>query len=101
MSTTSAAPTRSAPPRRWRPRRRRPGSGHTDTAPTGQRSHAEGSNRGPRAQTAKAAYTTTGGRVPDEHALGLPGYPGGADVAGNWVNDQFQLDAFGEALLLF
>jgi GH15 family glucan-1,4-alpha-glucosidase len=47
------------------------------------------------------AYTTTGGRVPGEHRLGLRGYPGGADVAGNWVNDQFQLDAFGEALLLF
>jgi hypothetical protein len=46
------------------------------------------------------AYTVRGGRVPDEHELGLPGYPGGGDVAGNWVNDQFQLDAFGEALLL-
>ena len=26
---------------------------------------------------------------------------GGSDVVGNWVNEQFQLDAFGEALLLF
>jgi GH15 family glucan-1,4-alpha-glucosidase len=31
----------------------------------------------------------------------LPGYPGGFDRIGNWVNGQFQLDAFGEALLLF
>jgi len=27
--------------------------------------------------------------------------PGGSDIVGNWVNKQFQLDAFGEALLLF
>jgi GH15 family glucan-1,4-alpha-glucosidase len=47
------------------------------------------------------AYTTTGGPVPDQSNLGLPGYPGGSDVVGNWVNHQFQLDAFGEALLLF
>jgi hypothetical protein len=46
------------------------------------------------------AYTVDGGRLPDEHRLGLPGYPGGADVAGNHVNEQFQLDAFGEALQL-
>jgi hypothetical protein len=50
----------------------------------------------------KPAYTVTGGPVPDERALpGLAGYPGGADKAGNWVNQQFQLDALGEALLLF
>ncbi len=49
----------------------------------------------------KPAYTTTGGRVPDERRLDLPGYPGGTDVVGNWVNEQFQLDAFGESLLLF
>ncbi len=48
----------------------------------------------------KPAYTTTGGRVPDQHQLELPGYPGGSDIVGNWVNKQFQLDAFGEALLL-
>jgi GH15 family glucan-1,4-alpha-glucosidase len=47
------------------------------------------------------AYTTTGAAVPDERHLGLPGYPGGADIVGNWVNKQFQLDAHGEALLLF
>jgi GH15 family glucan-1,4-alpha-glucosidase len=47
------------------------------------------------------AYTTRGDRVPDERSLDLPGYPGGSDVRGNWVNRQFQLDAFGEALLLF
>ncbi|MGO4492492.1 glycoside hydrolase family 15 protein [Arthrobacter sp. 2YAF22_2] len=49
----------------------------------------------------KPAYTTGGGRVPDEWDVGLPGYPGGSGRAGNWVNDQFQLDAFGESLLLF
>ena len=31
---------------------------------------------------------------------GLAGYPGGFDRIGNWVNNQFQLDAFGESLLL-
>ncbi len=49
----------------------------------------------------KPAYTTAGERVPDERRLSLPGYPGGRDLVGNWVNEQFQLDAFGEALLLF
>jgi GH15 family glucan-1,4-alpha-glucosidase len=48
----------------------------------------------------KPAYTAGGGRVPAERSLDLPGYPGGADKAGNWVNRQFQLDAFGEALQL-
>ena len=49
----------------------------------------------------KPAYTIDGGTVPDEHDVGLPGYPGGSAKAGNWVNDQFQLDNCGEALLLF
>ncbi len=50
----------------------------------------------------KPAYTVTGGPVPDEQEVtGLPGYPGGSVKLGNWVNRQFQLDAFGEALLLF
>jgi GH15 family glucan-1,4-alpha-glucosidase len=47
------------------------------------------------------AYTVAGDPVPDEARLGLPGYPGGVDIVGNRVRDQFQLDAFGEALLLF
>ncbi|GAB3806247.1 glycoside hydrolase family 15 protein [Humibacter antri] len=47
------------------------------------------------------AYTIAGGGVPDERSLDLPGYPGGSDKVGNWVNKQFQLDAFGEALSLF
>jgi GH15 family glucan-1,4-alpha-glucosidase len=47
------------------------------------------------------AYTVDGDAVPDERALDLPGYPGGADIVGNWVNRQFQLDAFGESLVLF
>ena len=48
----------------------------------------------------KPAYTVDGGPVPSEQSLDLPGYPGGADKVGNWVNQQFQLDAFGEALQL-
>jgi GH15 family glucan-1,4-alpha-glucosidase len=51
--------------------------------------------------TLKPAYTIAGGPVPDQRHLGLPGYPGASDIVGNWVNQQFQLDAFGEALLLF
>ena len=46
------------------------------------------------------AYTVTGAPVPDERTLDLPGYPGGRSIAGNWVNQQFQLDNFGEVLLL-
>ena len=49
----------------------------------------------------KPAYTVNGGPVPDERPLDLPGYPGGSDKVGNWVNRQFQLDIFGESLLLF
>jgi alpha,alpha-trehalase len=49
----------------------------------------------------KPAYAADGGLVPDQCRLELPGYPGGFDLTGNWVNKQFQLDAFGEALLLF
>jgi hypothetical protein len=48
----------------------------------------------------KPAYTIDGGRVPDETDLDLAGYPGGAVKAGNWVNEQFQLDSLGEILLL-
>jgi GH15 family glucan-1,4-alpha-glucosidase len=47
------------------------------------------------------AYTVAGGPVPEEHRLGLTGYPGGSDRIGNQVTHQFQLDVFGEALLLF
>lgn len=49
----------------------------------------------------KPAYTTGGGEVPSQSVPSLPGYPGGTVVIGNWVNRQFQLDTFGEALLLF
>jgi GH15 family glucan-1,4-alpha-glucosidase len=45
-------------------------------------------------------YTVTGETVPAEEHVGLPGYPGGGDVRGNRAGSQFQLDAFGEALLL-
>jgi hypothetical protein len=48
------------------------------------------------------AYTIDGDPVPDQQQLDLPGYPGAPDVQlGNRVRRQFQLDAFGEALLLF
>ncbi len=46
------------------------------------------------------AYRVDGRPVPDQTELDLPGYPGGAAVVGNWVNGQFQLDEFGETLLL-
>jgi hypothetical protein len=51
--------------------------------------------------TLAPAYTTSGGVVPAERALGYPGYPGGDAVAGNHAAKQFQLDAFGEALVMF
>ncbi|MCQ4042656.1 glycoside hydrolase family 15 protein [Streptantibioticus rubrisoli] len=46
------------------------------------------------------AYTVDGRTIPDPRRLDLPGYPGGFDLVGNHVNKQFQLDVFGEALLL-
>jgi GH15 family glucan-1,4-alpha-glucosidase len=49
----------------------------------------------------KPAYTVTGTSVPEEQKLPLPGYPGADVVTGNHVAGQFQLDAYGEALLLF
>lgn len=49
----------------------------------------------------RPAYTVDEGPVPDERSLQLPGYPGGTDIVGNHAHAQFQLDALGEALLLF
>lgn len=46
------------------------------------------------------AYTATGGRIPDERPLDLPGYPGGVPIVGNRVTAQTQLDVFGEILLV-
>jgi GH15 family glucan-1,4-alpha-glucosidase len=46
------------------------------------------------------AYRGDGWPVPPPSSLGLPGYPGGSDVVGNPVRNQFQLDLFGETLLL-
>ncbi len=60
----------------------------------GERLLADGANTTP-------AYTVDGGKIPPEQEFGLPGYPGGSDRMGNRVRDQFQLDVFGEALLLF
>jgi hypothetical protein len=48
----------------------------------------------------KPAYSVTGKPPPEEQDLDLAGYPGADVKTGNWVTDQFQLDAFGEALLL-
>lgn len=50
--------------------------------------------------TLRPAYTLGGGPVPDERPLELSGYPGGSDIVGNRAGQQFQLDAFGEALQL-
>ncbi len=46
------------------------------------------------------AYLDDGSPIPDAGPLDLVGYPGGCNVVGNRVRDQFQLDVFGEALLL-
>lgn len=49
----------------------------------------------------RPAYAVDGSRVPEPRSVDLPGYPGGAAVhVGNQVRDQFQLDAYGEAMLL-
>jgi GH15 family glucan-1,4-alpha-glucosidase len=48
----------------------------------------------------RPAYTVDGGPVPEEAHVDLPGYPGGSDIIGNRVTTQFQLDAFGEIMLL-
>src|ERR1700733_780634 len=45
-------------------------------------------------------YTVSGGPIPGERALRLPGYPGGTARAGNWVAGRSQLDARGKALEL-
>lgn len=47
------------------------------------------------------AYTTQHDPVPDPRRLDLPGYPGGSNLIGNSVRRQFQLDMFGECLVLF
>ncbi|MDE3085672.1 MAG: glycoside hydrolase family 15 protein [Acidobacteriota bacterium] len=50
--------------------------------------------------TLSPAYRADGSAVPPERRLQLPGYPGGTDVVGNRVRDQFQLDGLGEVLSL-
>jgi len=50
----------------------------------------------------RPVYTVAGDRLPPQRRLDLPGYPGVEEVvAGNRADEQFQLDVFGEALLLF
>ncbi len=51
--------------------------------------------------TIAPAYRVDGRPLPSQVTLPLPGYPGGRDVVGNWVNGQFQLDALGDMLTLF
>jgi GH15 family glucan-1,4-alpha-glucosidase len=46
------------------------------------------------------AYTVSGQAISDGRPLRLRGYPGGPPQAGNWVREQFQLDALGEILTL-
>ncbi|WP_416904332.1 glycoside hydrolase family 15 protein [Micromonospora echinospora] len=47
------------------------------------------------------AYTVGGDPVPVEQPLdGLPGYPGAGARTGNWVRGQFQLDTYGEVLMV-
>lgn len=46
------------------------------------------------------AYRVDGRSLPPQHDLGLPGYPGGAAVDGNWVRGQFQLDSIGDVIQL-
>lgn len=46
------------------------------------------------------AYTVAGERLPRQRRLPLRGYPGGTDRIGNQVRTDFQLDTFGEVLLL-
>jgi GH15 family glucan-1,4-alpha-glucosidase len=60
----------------------------------GDRLRADGAHLRP-------AYAVDGSEVPGETKLALPGYPGGQAIAGNRASEQFQLDAFGEALSLF
>ncbi|MCV7378957.1 glycoside hydrolase [Mycobacterium alsense] len=48
----------------------------------------------------RPAYTVTGTALPEERELDLPGYPGAVTQLGNSVTGQFQLDVYGEALLL-
>jgi alpha,alpha-trehalase len=46
----------------------------------------------------RPAYTVSGGQIPDERSLRLPGYPGSSVRVGNRVRHQFQLDSLGEVL---
>jgi hypothetical protein len=61
----------------------------------GQRLRDDGANLRP-------AYCVDGAPVPAECDVDVPGYPGAPKtVVGNRAGAQFQLDVFGEALLLF
>ena len=87
-----------------RPVLRGPGGSRRGTATVSSTMPCASSER-PCARTGahlKPAYTAAGNAVPEERRLDLPGYPGTDDVVtGNQASSQFQLDAFGEALLLF
>ena len=87
-SATSATPARPSPRRRRRPARRR-----------GRLRRATGCST--TAPDLAPAYTVDGDPVPERATSRPARLPGRADAVGNRVNGQFQLDAFGEALLLF
>jgi GH15 family glucan-1,4-alpha-glucosidase len=48
----------------------------------------------------RPAYTVAGDEIPRQRRLPVPGYPGAPAYAGNRAGEQFQLDVFGEVLLL-
>ena len=82
-----------------RPVLRRPGRGRRRAAPAARRRRRVRRRAPARRRPAPQArvHRRPGRPVPDERSLDLPGYPGGTDIVGNWVNAQFQLDAFGES----
>ncbi|MFL6076471.1 MAG: glycoside hydrolase family 15 protein [Mycobacteriales bacterium] len=47
------------------------------------------------------AYRVDGAPLPEESRVDIPGYPGGADIVGNRVTGQFQVDVLGELLQLY
>ncbi len=95
-TTTTGTPgsaTSATPARRWP----RPGRTRCSTTPSASSPPASS----PTGRTSSRPTRSTAARCPTSACSHLAGYPGGYDKVGNWVNRQFQLDAFGETLLLF
>ena len=87
-----------------RPVLRRPGRRRGRAAPAARRRRRASSPSGcsRTAPTCAPAYTVDRrAACPTSAASTCPATPAARDIVGNWVNGQFQLDAFGEALLLF